>query len=305
MEDSSEDDDWIMKGFKTTYEEECESPEFKRIDKTMDSKHESPYLERVVIEDSSDDSSESLDFEKINKERALKEDEKKIERRRKILERRENQVIVREHIEPNMELVRKIKDAIDHISEQTENLCPGCLRLGFDKKEMQKCELCESLTCTECSYEHPKLGHICYIHSVNKGEKVGMSLERKIIMYQEKDLYQFGYEGDIDLDFIYEQLEKQKGVCYICGDFVLLNHPMNCCYQISIDRLSNYQGHFKSSCVIACNYCNSRTYYRKVHCKDLMKVCKANCHIVQREVPRKKEIIHQLTGKKVGGYEFW
>ena len=206
---------------------------------------------------------------------------------------------------PEIEFISNLKKLIEKDCEIVDDACPGCFRGGYTKNKKPECDICKCSTCFNCSYDHIELGHICYIHRIKKGKYKGMNLEEKIYMYIKKDEHQYGITGDIDLEFVCDQLNKQKGRCYICKDFVLQKHSMGCKYQISIDRISNLRPHNKENCVVSCNYCNCRKYAEKVCEKDYKKICDHGCHSESRELPRKKDVIFRLTGVKVGGYEFW
>lgn len=183
-----------------------------------------------------------------------------------------------------------------------EDFCRGCCRRGYLENKKETCDLCEYPTCSECSYEHPELGHICYIHPVFSTKKnawfrgnLETNIEDKIFRYQMYDMKRFGKKGDVDVEYILERLDKQNGRCYICRDFVqIVNWAPKCEYQFSIDRINSDLPHDKDNVLIACKYCNCRMAFIKKCNYDNYKICKEGCHTIKRNLPTKWDILQQI-----------
>jgi len=183
-----------------------------------------------------------------------------------------------------------------------DDFCRGCYRRGYLENKEENCEVCECPTCSECSYDHPEFGHIFYIHPLISTKQytwyrgnLERNIEDKIEAHKVYDAKRFEREGDIDVEYILERLEKQNGRCYICKDFVLTaNWAPKCEYQFSIDRINSDLPHDKENVAITCKYCNCRMAMLNNYGVDSFKVCKSGCHIIKRELPTKWEVLKKI-----------
>lgn len=204
---------------------------------------------------------------------------------------------------PKKERERLVKKIIEGANEKfnkcQEDVCLNCLRPNYEKNKSEQCRICGITTCTYCSYKHSKKGRICYEHQEAEYKYKGMTIEEKLESYKARDKCKFGRTGDIDITYVMNQLEKQKGKCYICDDPVWCSGSSGCHYLISVDRMDNDSPHDKDNCLIACNYCNCRAYYYKKLGIDHKKVCTYGCHNIERELPLKEDVLEQLAGERM------
>lgn len=133
----------------------------------------------------------------------------------------------------------------------------------------------------------------------------GMTLRDKIWFYKQLDIMKFGGTGDLEIDDVIDQLNKQMGRCYICGDAVLLEGSAGCCYLISVDRIDNHSPHNISNCLISCSYCNRRPYMYKKYKKDCKKICAHGCHNAERDLPLKESVLEKITEEKIPEQMTW
>ena len=135
-----------------------------------------------------------------------------------------------------------------------------CNKCGLIKNENEFYRPERSLTCKEChleitrNYKRNKRKDISY-----KKEESIKQKERRVRLWQNTlihDCKSRKLEIDIDVDYVNELFQKQKGKCYWFGVDLIPNinrkHPQ----QPSLDRLNNKLGYIKGNVVLSCYSAN-------------------------------------------------